>query len=726
MNADLVAAVVAAGGGVAVAGAVLLHEQDRERTMRAGRADLSLRFPAGLNASSVESALGGLLGLGSDMELVFETRADQKAIGHRMLVPAAVRSAVAVALRASMPAVRIGEAASTATQARATAALHIGVAHLAVLRADDPQNAAASLLGNLVGLGSGESVALRWALRPSSAPVVAAPEDEARRLHHRQWQKKAAGPGFRVSGLVLVAADSRQRASGLLEQLVSVLRGRALRPGQLRFRRTSAGWMNALPRASRRSGWLSIPELVPLLSWPLGDLGVPGLAVGAARTLPVPTDIAGSGRPLLTGRDSRGVERRVVLSPEAALHHAAIVGPTGTGKSALLARGILADLAAGYGGVLIDPKADLVDEVLNRVPPEQADRVVVLDPAANGPIPGLDLMGSGDPDLRSDVIVGALSAIYRDSWGQRSDYYGRLALRTLADLPGATLADFGRLFFEPAFRQSALASLTDPWLIGAWQSYEALSPGERSQHVQAPMAKVMALISRPAVRRVLAQPAPKLDIGRLLAERKWLLVNLAPGALGEPAARLLGAVVLYVVWSAIEARAAVAKAQRRPVFVYVDELSTLASLPFGFELLAERARGLGAGLVVSAQTLGRIPEQTRAALLGNVATLLTFRASADEASRLARELPGLSADDLQALGAFEVAARVGGGKGSAVAIVTGHTEPPLPVAGQATAIRQCSAERYGVDPGDIDAALRARFEGEAEDLGSVGRTRRTS
>jgi hypothetical protein len=210
------------------------------------------------------------------------------------------------------------------------------------------------------------------------------------------------------------------------------------------------------------------------------------------------------------------------------------------------------------------------------------------------------------------------------------------------------------------------------------------------------MARVLALLSRPRVRAVVASPDPRLDIARLLAERKWLLVSLAPGAIGEAGANLIGAALMYAVWSAIESRVRLAPEHRHPLFIYVDELATIVNgVPFGIELLAERARGLGAGLTVALQTLGRIPEPTRSALTGNLATLVTFRAGAKEAPGLARELPPLTADDLAALGRFEVAARVASGTGAAVSIITGRTEALPPETGMAEAIRDASAERYG-------------------------------
>jgi hypothetical protein len=376
---------------------------------------------------------------------------------------------------------------------------------------------------------------------------------------------------------------------------------------------------------------------------------------------------------------------------------------------------------------VIDPKADLIDTILDRVPAEHADRIVVLDPGDSRPLPGVSLLSGGDPDSRADILTGTLKSIFAGAWGVRSDFYGRLAIRTLSEVPGASLADMGRLFYEEPFRRAAVNRLTDPFLISSWQSYESLSTAAQAEHVQAPMARVMTLLSRPRVRAVLASPEPKLDIQQLFRERKWLLVSLAPGAISEAGATLVGASLMYSIWSAIEARVQLAPERRHPLYLFVDELATVTNgLPFGFELLAERARGLGAGLTVALQTLGRIPEPTRSALLGNVATFVAFRAGATEASAVARQLPGLSDRDVVALGRFEVAARIGTGAGSAISVVTGRTEPLPEITGLAQTIRDRSAERYGT-PLHVDGADNIVPQAEAipsdDDFGRARRTR---
>jgi hypothetical protein len=56
------------------------------------------------------------------------------------------------------------------------------------------------------------------------------------------------------------------------------------------------------------------------------------------------------------------------------------------------------------------------------------DRLIVLDPSISGPLPGLDLFGTGDDVLRSDVILSVLKGV-TEGWGPRIERYLRLGLR---------------------------------------------------------------------------------------------------------------------------------------------------------------------------------------------------------------------------------------------------------------------------------------------------------
>jgi hypothetical protein len=58
----------------------------------------------------------------------------------------------------------------------------------------------------------------------------------------------------------------------------------------------------------------------------------------------------------------------VALPVADARHHIHLVGKTGTGKSTLLLNMILDDVRAGRGAVVIDPRGDLVTDLLDRLP----------------------------------------------------------------------------------------------------------------------------------------------------------------------------------------------------------------------------------------------------------------------------------------------------------------------------------------------------------------------
>jgi hypothetical protein len=725
MNGDLIPAVAAATTGSALISSIWAYERHRDEKMRASRVRLGLRFPASLDPLAAKAVLGSLSGLPVEAELMFETAADGDGIRFFVSVPAGLRASVVSTFAGAMPGLRVSEA--PIHSGRATCVLRIFIPTPSVLVTEHPEAASRTLLSALATLSPQETVIIRWAVRPSSAPALHTdqPPDAKARARVQAWrQKTQVGGGFQLSGLVLVHADRIGRARELAEHVASAIRSRRGGIGgpRITYERGNRS-LGSFPRTTHSSGWLNAGEVLPLLSWPLGDELIPGVEVGVSRELLVPRSVPMSGRRLFIGRSSQG-EREVALSPTAALHHVAVVGPSGVGKSVLLARGILDDIEAGYGGVAIDPKADLVDAVLRRVKPEHADRIAVLDPAEPR-VPGVAVLAGGDPDLRAEVLTNAIrSAFPAEAWGVRTDFFLRLAIRTLAGVPQTTtLADIGRLFFDEPFRQQAVARVRDPFIASAWQSYAMLSGGSQAEHVQAPMARIMALLSRPKVRAIIANPDPKLDIARLLAERKFLLVSLAPGVLGESGASTVGAVLMYVIWSAVEGRVALPPAKRHPVFVHVDELATVTNgLPFSFELLAERARGLGAGLTVAMQTLGRIPEPTRSAIVGNVASFITWRAGAEEAQRLARQLPGLTDKDLMALGRFEVAARIGTGLGSAVTVVTGRTEPLPPETGQAAAIRNHSSKLYGSDPDARQASPSAASTPDDRPLGRGGRS----
>ncbi|MEU7628643.1 DUF87 domain-containing protein [Nocardia sp. NPDC049220] len=158
-----------------------------------------------------------------------------------------------------------------------------------------------------------------------------------------------------------------------------------------------------------RGDVLSVPELASIAHLPTDD-GLPGLQRAGARALSPAPQIPVAGphtKPL--GVSDTGGRRPVAVKVSDARHHLHILGPTGVGKSTLLARLILDDAEAGRGVIVVDPKGDLVTDILSRLPSRFAERVVLFDADSTAPPPcvnPLDIGRTGRaalPTLRSPV-----------------------------------------------------------------------------------------------------------------------------------------------------------------------------------------------------------------------------------------------------------------------------------------------------------------------------------
>ena len=182
----------------------------------------------------------------------------------------------------------------------------------------------------------------------------------------------------------------------------------------------------------RAAGLLSATELATLAHLPI-DLAVPGLTRAGAR--PVAPAPAAPAEGKVLGDAEIGPRRPVALTPAAARQHLHLVGATGSGKSTLICNLALDDIAHGRGVVVIDPKGDLVGDLLERLPEQALDRLVLLDPDEPDAPPTLNVLEGKDPDLVVDHLVGILHRIWHAYWGPRIDDVLRASCLTCCAAP---------------------------------------------------------------------------------------------------------------------------------------------------------------------------------------------------------------------------------------------------------------------------------------------------
>ncbi|UJH70451.1 type IV secretory system conjugative DNA transfer family protein [Ornithinimicrobium sp. INDO-MA30-4] len=355
---------------------------------------------------------------------------------------------------------------------------------------------------------------------------------------------------------------------------------------------------------------LSIDELVPMLGWPVAskpDVELPGVPSRHPVQLVATSEVPKTG--LRVGLSSLDATRPVAIKPVDLLRHLHLLGPTGVGKSTVMGNLALQVIEAGHGAVVIDPKGDLVTDLLGRIPASRRDDVVVIDPTDPSPVglAALTPQGHVSADLLADTVLGIIHSLHAKSWGPRTHDILHASLLTLARRGDASLVMVPLLLTNSGFRRSVTqhAAKADPLGLGSfWGWYAGLSAAEREHAIAPLMNKLRPILLRPGMRAVLGQRRPRFDLSDVFTKRRVVLVSLSKGTMGPEAAQLLGSLVVGLLWQAALGRAAVPQSQRRPSYVFIDEVQEYLRLPGDLSDALAQARGLGVGFVLAHQHLG--------------------------------------------------------------------------------------------------------------------------
>ena len=432
-----------------------------------------LRFPRDLEQDTVLAALSAFSGVSHSTRLGFSLSATADGITHRLAVTPATTDAVLGNLRATIPSLRV-QPTETPVQTAGRRVLWQLSPVVAALRTDELGSIAASLLSSLFPLESGESVRLTWTLRSAPRPHLPDLPDNQLVGRLRVLRTKLALPGLAGVGELHVTAPDPSRASLLMQRVSAVLRSLATPHGSLT---ADPYWYGqAAHLLARRGRYLSAAELAAVIGWPIDSPDIPGLELGAAKRLVPSAALSQWGR-VLGMSDFAGLSRPVAISPAASTRGLYVLGPTGTGKTSLLKNLIRDDLEQGRGLAVIETNGDLVSDLLDLIPPERIDDVVLLDPTDPDHAVGFNpFAGAADPSLVADQLGELFQRLWKAFWGPRTAQLTHMGLLTLARRQNATLLDLPRLYLDPAFRTRVLADLDDPLGLGPdWQWFESLS-----------------------------------------------------------------------------------------------------------------------------------------------------------------------------------------------------------------------------------------------------------
>ena len=401
-----------------------------------------------------------------------------------------------------------------------------------------------------------------------------------------------------------------------------------------------------LGRTAHRSGMLlSADELVSLIRLPGAE---------------VPEETSGSGC-VLGQNESEGETTEVRLSVGAKTKHVHVVGASGTGKSTLLVKMILEDVAAGHGVGVLDPHGDLVDDVVQRIPEARAADVVMFDPSDTDIVVGWNILGA-DSETEKDLLTSDLVGVFRrlsTSWGdQMAAVLANAIMVFLESTRGGTLVDLRRFLIEKSFRAEILETVDDPLVKSFWLTEFPLIAGRKPQ---APiLTRLDTFLRSRLIRNVVTARERKLVFRDITDSGLIFLGKLSAGAIGEENAALLGSLLVSKLHQVTLARSRQDAETRRPFFLYIDEFHHVATPSMAS--LFSGVRKYGLGLTVAHQDLHQLhataPEVERS-LLANAYTRICFRLGDADARQMQNSFSFFDAEDLMSLGLGEAICRVG-------------------------------------------------------------------
>lgn len=704
-----------------------------------------LRWPREVLAAQVEQIFLTISAI-AGTPVVVETIGTPNHVEHFLALPRGRVGNIISQLRVCLPGLAIEKANQPQSLLNKAIELKLST-RLRPLNTDNFENVSKALLTALSHLGVDERLVLQWVLVrnlsavPVSNKVEVSNEYWPSYLIDVLWgrkrfvdsefrnalRSKKSVSGWQVVGRIGVRATSNSRQRQLIRQVLGALR--TANTAGVSFRAHSA---NPNKIKSIQLRWfvplrLNAIELATISSWPIGATsGLPVAKVGS-KMLPPSKAISTKGR-IIGEAIFPGQERPLAITARDSLRHLHILGPTGSGKSTLLLNLAIQDMEANRGVAVIEPRGDLITDILKRVPTHRVKDVVLLDPTDDKQPVGMNPLSVNNcsAELVADQLLGVFHSLYASNWGPRTQDILGSALLTLARNKNMTLTALPLLLTNAGFRRKMVATINDPiGLEPFWASYENWSESERTIAISPVMNKLRPFLLRPQVRSIIGQANPRFDVRDLFTKRRILLVNLAKGELGPETSALLGSLVIAQLWQATLGRSVILPEKRHPVFIYVDEFQDYLRLPTDFADALAQARGLGVGFVLAHQYMHQLDVPMRSAVMNNAQSRIAFRLPHEDAKFIAAG-SNLDLEDFQSLEAYNCYVQLLA-QNTIQPWCSAHTLLPKVYSSDIEQVRSISRSTYGIDRDLVEASIRKLVYGEKTiPVNNLGRRRRNS
>lgn len=619
-----------------------------------------------------------------------------------------------------------------------------------------PVDTLATLTDAFSKLHEGESAALQVVITPAGVDWINSAKDYVKKIRDDAKpkegedkpkkqkeddetlsliEKKSQKSGFYTDIRIVVVSDNEQSGESHLANILSTFDQYTKENGN-RFKKLSKDKVKTIAkdfvyRIPRQSLILNTAELATLFHFPNKNVQAPHIKWLLAKRAPAPDFVTSNfdNDYLYVGRNTfRGATKEVFLKPEDRLRHLYVIGQTGTGKSGFMGGLMTRDLKMGHGCAYIDPHGSDAEKILQQIPPERVEDVVIFDPSDIERPVGLNMLEfhtEQQKTLVTNEMLNIFDTLYnlKQTGGPIFEQYFRFGVMLLLEDPesGSTLLEFPRLFSDEGYRNYKLSKCKNQEVIDFWRKQAEAAGGEASLKNVVPyvVSKLAPFLTNAYVRPIISQQQSTINFRQIMDEGKILIVKLSKGRIGETNSNLLGMITIgKLLISALE-RDTANEADRKPFYLYIDEFQNF--LTDGINVILSEARKYKLSLTLGHQYIGQLTRpggdtKIRDAIFGNVGNKAIFRIGEEDATFMKKVVEGyFDENDMQQIenGTFILKMLVDGRPTQPFTARSWYGESPYdmmstPNAELADVIRQISRLKYGKDVNLVENEIKLR------------------
>jgi hypothetical protein len=542
-------------------------------------------------------------------------------------------------------------------------------------------------------------------------------------------QAKMGKPLFYVNARIVTSADTQDRADDLMlsvaggfSQFATPTRNSIVVKKIKKVGETVARY--SFRQFDQYSAIvLNTEELASMFHLPTSTTDIPRISWLKTREVPPPANLPTQG--IVIGESVfRGEQKLVRMKDEDRRRHMYMIGQTGTGKSnSLLVPMVIQDMQAGKGVCVIDPHGEFVDRILEHVPKERIDDVIVFNPADVKRPLSLNMLeyDPAHPEEKTFIVnefLGIFDRLYdlKTTGGPQFEQFLRYSLLLLmedAENDPPTLVDVPRIFTDETYRKTKLARIKSPNVVDFWEKEVPKMTGDQSLGNFTPYitSKFNTFLANDFVRPIVAQPKSAFNFREVMDTNKILLVPLSKGKIGDINAQLLGMVITGRILMAALARTDMREEDRKDFYFYMDEFQNFST--DSISTILSEARKYRLNLILAHQFIGQLTDGIRDAVFGNVGSMVAFRVGNPDEEMLVKIFgPEFSEKDLISQDNFNVVARL---------LIDGQPARPFnfktifPPKGSREVgekLKELSRLTYGRDGVDVETEVYARLRRE--------------